>query len=267
MRKIVKITKDGIYAQNIFSFSKKMSSSNKTDHVDTENSLCYFEPKQTLTHETISDLILTSEDIKGKTFKHCYFDNVSFAGVVFEGVVMRDCAFKRVDITGCNFGKDHNGLKIVNGALIYDPGLIGEYPYCCPKEGAFVGYKKVKLCRYYKSETIDYLIDYLILQLVIPEDAKRSSGWKTCDDDLCWLPHKCRCDKAYVQAAYYMSGVKVDLSELSDYRLCSMYDYDFTYTVGQWVKCKKPFDEDRWQTCASGIHFFMTFDEARDYNF
>ena len=45
---------------------------------------------------------------------------------------------------------------------------------------------------------------------------------------------------------------------------CSIYDNNFKYVVGETVHPKKPFDMSREQ-CGSGIHFFRTLKEAREY--
>ena len=45
---------------------------------------------------------------------------------------------------------------------------------------------------------------------------------------------------------------------------CSSYDKSFMYTVGETVEVAD-FDENRWEECASGIHFFITRAEAEDY--
>ena len=35
-----------------------------------------------------------------------------------------------------------------------------------------------------------------------------------------------------------------------------------TYRVGERVQCVEPFDENRWKECSSGIHFYLTREEA-----
>ena len=38
------------------------------------------------------------------------------------------------------------------------------------------------------------------------------------------------------------------------------------FYLGKTVKPKRAFEENRWDTCASGIHFFPTEAEAKAYN-
>ena len=41
-------------------------------------------------------------------------------------------------------------------------------------------------------------------------------------------------------------------------------EYSFTYEVGETYEIED-FDEDRWNECSTGIHFFITRDEAVRY--
>lgn len=119
----------------------------------------------------------------------------------------------------------------------------GYWPVC-PIEGAFVAYKKV-----WKRNNDGYRPSLLIAKLMIPATAKRSSA----------TTRKCRCSAAKVLALYYPNGRKTSI--LNAY---SCFDSDFDYTVGKTVTADS-FDPDRWNECSHGIHFFMTFEEARIY--
>ena len=44
----------------------------------------------------------------------------------------------------------------------------------------------------------------------------------------------------------------------------SQHDRDFIYRVGEFVEVDN-FDEDRWNECSTGIHFFITRQEAVEY--
>ena len=108
------------------------------------------------------------------------------------------------------------------------------YPLQCPETGSFIGYKKAA--------------DKIIM-LEICVDAKRSSA----------TSRKCRCSKAKVLAITNLDGSESGLSEIE-----SDYDEDFIYCVGETVEVSD-FDDDRWNECAAGIHFFITRDEAVKY--
>ena len=103
----------------------------------------------------------------------------------------------------------------------------------CPEEGSFIAWKA--------------LSDGRIAKLLIPEDAKRSSA----------TTRKCRASKAEVLAIYGEDGI-----EISEGR--SRRDDAFIYRVGETVY-PDSWDENRWDECSNGIHFFMTRKEAEEY--
>ena len=107
-------------------------------------------------------------------------------------------------------------------------------PYVCPDTGSFIGYKKA---------------NNMIIKLEITEDAKRTSA----------TSRKCRCNKAKVLGIYDYNH-----NLLEDKEVASDRDKDFIYRVGE-VAEVKDFDEDRWNECSTGIHFFINFQEAVKY--
>lgn len=102
------------------------------------------------------------------------------------------------------------------------------YHLSCPEAGSFTAYKKAS---------------GVVVTLLIPEDAKRSSA----------TSRKCRADKAVV----------LDIDNGLD-EVASDYEPQFIYRKGSTVSVDD-FDEDRWAECATGIHFFITRKEAEDY--
>ena len=110
---------------------------------------------------------------------------------------------------------------------------IGFVPLACPSDGAFVGWKKVK---------------GMLVKLLIPEDARRSSA----------TTNKCRCDKAQVLAITDTDGNNpIDKITNYEYAPCD-------YIVGEMVMPDR-FDENRWNECSHGIHFFINKQEAINY--
>lgn len=107
------------------------------------------------------------------------------------------------------------------------------YNLTCPEEGSFIGYKKV---------------GKYIVKLLIMEDSKRNSATTL----------KCRCDKAKV-----LDIEKIDTGEKIE-STPSDYDINFIYKVGEIVKVDN-FDENRWNECSTGIHFFMNKQNAIKY--
>lgn len=104
----------------------------------------------------------------------------------------------------------------------------------CPIEGSFIGWKK---CGGY------------IVKLKICEDAERSSSTSL----------KCRCSKAEVLEIQNLDGSVADITEI-----CSNYDKNFIYKVGETIEVKD-FDKCRWNECSNGIHFFIDRNVAVAY--
>ena len=108
-------------------------------------------------------------------------------------------------------------------------------PMACPDTGSFIAWKKASR---------------RIIKLLIPEDAKRSSA----------TSRKCRANKAIV-----LSIENIDGSPSEELEVKSNYDPNFTYRVGETVEVKD-FDEDRFNECAPGIHFFINREDAVFYH-
>ena len=122
-------------------------------------------------------------------------------------------------------------------ADLRDAKNIPYIPLECPSDGAFIGWKK---------------IDKILIKLEIPEDARRSSA----------TTNKCRCDKAKVLGFYDILGVnELDMTELvnNEYKECK-------YVKGEMVY-PDSFDEDRWNECSHGIHFFVNKQDAINYDY
>lgn len=119
--------------------------------------------------------------------------------------------------------------------IIYNTGTAF-FAMVCPEEGSFIGWKKLK--------------HNYVAKLLIPEDAERSSA----------TTRKCRASKAVVLEIYDNDGNVMD----DDFIGHSKQNCDFTYKKGEMV-IPDSFDEDRWNECSHGIHFFITRREAELY--
>ena len=103
-----------------------------------------------------------------------------------------------------------------------------------PETGAFEAWKK---CRNDVEDSPD-----VIVHLLIPAKAKRSHGTE----------RKCRA--SFVKTLGVIGG---DIG-------VSSYNSDIIYAAGVTTKCHE-WDENRWNTCGGGIHFFLTRAEAEAY--
>ena len=139
---------------------------------------------------------------------------------------LRSADLRSADLRYANL-KDAN-LRYVKTNI----NTIG-YNLACPDKGSFIGYKKANDC---------------IIELLILEDSKRSSATTA----------KCRCDKVKV-----LDIENIDTGEKVE-EVKSSYDKNFIYRVGEIIKVDD-FDDDRWNECAPGIHFFMNKENALNY--
>ena len=108
-------------------------------------------------------------------------------------------------------------------------------PYACPNTGSFIGYKKSGA---------------YIVELKILSDARRCSA----------TGRKCRCDRAEVLSIqHFDKNIPCDKKAVA-----SNFNCNFIYRVGEIVE-EPNFDENRWNECSKGIHFFINRQEAVEY--
>ena len=108
-------------------------------------------------------------------------------------------------------------------------------PLACPERGEFVGFKK---------------IGEYIVELLIPTNAKRCSA----------TTRKCRASYAKVVSLTTLSGEPVKTNSVTN----TCYSPNIVYKVGELVY-PDAFDDDRWNECSCGIHFFINRQEAVEY--
>ena len=148
------------------------------------------------------------------------------------GADLQDADLRRANLRGANLRRAN--LRGADLQDAYHDSSTAFLPIQCPEEGSFIAYKKAK---------------GLVVKLLIPDDAKRSSA----------TSRKCRCDKAKV-----LEIMQPDKTPSNITSVPSNYDPDFVYEVGKTVMVSD-FEEDRFVECAAGIHFFITFGEAEKY--
>ena len=148
---------------------------------------------------------------------------------------LRKADLREANLRGANlYGADLYGANLREANLREAKPI--NCPMACPEKGSFIGFKKV--------------CGDLIVELEITADALRSSA----------TGRKCRCSKAKVLSITNIDGTESDIDSAR-----SLWDPDFVYTVGETIKVSN-FDTNRWNECAPGIHFFITRQEAVDFN-
>ena len=140
------------------------------------------------------------------------------------------------NLSGANLSRANLSRANLSGAYYIEKAKNLFYPIACPEIGAFVGWKKAK------GKTSGH---ECIVKLEITEDAMRSSA----------TGRKCRCSKATVLEIQDLEGNVLDQAAVSD------RDCNFSYIPGTVVSVLD-FDENRWNECSTGIHFYITREEA-----
>ena len=200
-------------------------------------------------------------ELKAIIYKHAKWargedggERADLCGANLRGADLCDADLRGANLYGADlrsanlYGADLRGADL-RSANLYDADLsgaknVGEvkwnmytifYPLQCPETGSFIGYKKAS---------------GYIIELEICADAKRSSA----------TSRKCRCSKAKVLSITNLDGSESGLTQVR-----SDYSKEFVYRVGEIAEAPD-FDENRWNECAAGIHFFITRREAVKYS-
>ena len=169
---------------------------------------------------------VTGDTLRGADLSEADLREANLCRADFHGADLRGA-----DLRGANlFEADFRRANLCGADLLCTVGMLQ-----CPESGAFTGFKKLR--------------DGLIAEIEILPDAKRSSA----------TTRKCRCDKAKVIAITLKDGTPF----AGEYGV-SQHDSSFLYKIGDIVSVDN-YDNDRWNECSTGIHFFITRQEAVDY--
>ena len=187
---------------------------------------------------------LEGANLKGANLEGAYLKGAYLKGAYLEGANLKGANLKGANLKGANlkgaylYGANLKGANLegayLEGAYLYGAKDIPYIPLNCPSEGSFIGWKKV--CGN-------------LIKLEIPEDAKRLSS----------VSMKCRCDKARVLSVWNMRLEEEVLEVVNQ-----AYNQNTLYKVGEMVY-PDSFDEDRWNECSHGIHFFINKQDAINY--
>jgi hypothetical protein len=179
-----------------------------------------------LNHTNFSGADLRETNFTGSVLVHANFNSADLRGANLEDTCCESSRFASANLKGAKLYKA--GLS---GAVI-DNAILPEFTIC-PKEGEFFAYKKV--------------FEGAVLKLLIPTSARRNSSL---------VGRKCRASEAHV--------VEVFDGLMNQTKFHSTFDHSFTYEVGK-TSTEPNYSDDIRQECVPGIHFFMTFDEAKEY--
>jgi uncharacterized protein YjbI with pentapeptide repeats len=178
-----------------------------------------------LSRADLSGANLYGADLSRADLSRANLYGANLYGANLSGANLSGADLSRAYLSGANlYGADLSGAKNIPLIAIARMQFI-------PAEGAFIGWKQ---CR-----------DGAIVKLGISASAKRSHGTE----------RKCRCSKAKTLAIFDSDGKPLT-------KAASLHDSSFIYEVGKVVTPANGFDDNRWNTCGSGIHFYITREEA-----
>ena len=174
---------------------------------------------------------LSHADLNSANLCDANLCDANLYGVNLHGADLRDANLSGADLNGADLsGANHVKLSIAKVSIL-------------PDECDIIGWKKA-----YVDGTM--LPKPVIVKLLIPSDAQRSNA----------TGRKCRASKARVLDLQDKQGNSLP----PDTTAYSTHDTDFTYKKGETVHVED-FDTNRWNECATGIHFFITRIEAVEY--
>jgi uncharacterized protein YjbI with pentapeptide repeats len=191
-----------------------------------------------LSDANLSDADLSGADLSGADLSDANLSGAVLSDAVLSGAVLSDAVLRRADLRRADLRRADLSGAVLSGADLSDAYLSENTAFLlsqCPSEGSFIAWKKA---------------NGYIVKLRITENAKRSSATTL----------KCRCSEAEVLGIENIDGTKSALTQV-----CSDNDSNFIYEVGKIVKVED-FDENRWNECSSGIHFFIAREMAVRYN-
>ena len=199
---------------------------------------------------------LEGANLSGADLRDANLESANLSGADLRGADLNDANLTYTDLKSANLwgaclwsadleDADLRGADLryanLEGANLSSADLCDakiNFHIACPEKGSFIAFKKAG------NNYNNYIVE-----LLIPEDARRCSA----------TSKKCRCDKAKV-----LSITKIDGTSDGVDTVYSIYDETFAYKIGELVEVKD-FDDNRWNECSTGIHFFLTRQEAVEY--
>ena len=192
-----------------------------------------------LRHANLSDANLSRTNLIGANLSDADLRYANLGGANLTGANLSDADLRYANLSGARLRHANLSDANLGGANLSDANLsdaknIPYIPLECPSEGSFIGWKK---------------IDKILIKLEIPEDARRNSA----------TTKKCRCDKAKVLGFYDLNSTELNIDKIIShvYNTCE-------YRKGEMVY-PDSFDENRWNECSHGIHFFINKQDAINY--
>ena len=167
--------------------------------------------------------------IEGVNISNCFFHNCSFLNLYVSYATFTENCFSECTLSNTSIRTWSRSNNIIGN------DCVGFFPKI-PSYGSFYGYKALQ--------------EHMIARLLIPADAKRSTN----------SGGKCRASYAIVDEIMDYAGRPMP-DEVVGY---SLHDPTFEYHKGATV-IPSGFTPNPTQECGEGIHFFLSFEEAKNF--
>ena len=175
---------------------------------------------------------LSGADLYGANLSGADLYGANLSGADLSGADLSGADLSRADLSGANLSRaDLSGANLSGADLstVKNAELVIARTLIVPESGQFTGWKKCK--------------DGVIVKVMIGKNARRSNA----------STRKCRAEYVKVLEVF---GADVGISQ---------HDGKTEYWAGKIVRCDK-WDENRWNECSGGIHFFLARIEAENYS-
>ena len=199
----------------------------------TGSILFEYEKENNTVKDTVEEAIKQGANLSEANLREANLREANLSGANLSKANLSRADLSEADVSGANLSEANLSRANLSGAIYSENTAF--LAMACPEAGSFVGYK---ICQ-----------DGKIVKLLITEDAKRSSA----------TTRKCRASKAKV-----LEITNIKNTEKYE-EAVSRYDSNFIYKAGETIEVAD-FDENRWNECSPGIHFFITRDEAVQYD-
>ena len=207
------------------------------------NVLFSYESEDNSIRKTLEKAVEVGVDLSGANLREVDLSGAYLVEVNLTGANLSGANLRGANLRGANLSGTYLLGTNLSWACLSRANLSGAYYNevtsfflsQCPSEGSFIAWKKA---------------NGYVVKLRVTENAKRSSATTL----------KCRCSEAEVLDIQDLEGNSVETRKVK-----SNQDSSFVYRVGEIVKVDD-FDEDRWNECSTGIHFFISREMAVKYN-
>ena len=191
--------------------------------------------------KTYLDSILFEYKKEGNTIKETLQEAVKTGADLRDadltGAYLRDAYLRGAYLRGADLRGAYLRGAYLRGADLRGADLskIKHQFQTIPEEGSFIAWKKGR--------------NNHLIKLEIPKEAKRHN---------CLTSRKCRAEFVKILDIRNSKGHKAK-------KCYGLYNSGFEYEIGKIVKANS-YDPDPLNECSNGIHFFVTKQEAKDWN-